>query len=54
MVLYVPIKGYNFKEAYTRHTDNYIICNFIYSFIYLFNHFHHIEWNTQQKSEAPI
>ena len=30
---YVPIKGYNFKEAYTRHTGNYIICNFIYSFI---------------------
>ena len=36
---YVPIKGYNFKEAYTRHTGNYIICNFIYSFTYLFNHF---------------
>ena len=26
-------------EAYTRHTGNYIICNFIYSFTYLFNHF---------------
>ena len=35
------------QEAYTRHTGNYIICNFIYSFIYLFNHF-------QQKNKAWI
>ena len=35
------------QEAYTRHTGNYTTISFIQLFIYLFNHFHHIVWNTQ-------
>ena len=52
----LPIKGNPFVKKHTQGTlaitPQFHL--FSYLFIYLFNHFHHIVWNTQQKSEAPI
>ena len=52
----LPIKGNLFVKKHTQGTlaitPQFHL--FSYLFIYLFNHFHHIVWNTQQKSETQI
>ena len=49
---YVPIKGNLFVKKHTQGT--LAITPQFHLFSYLFNHFHRIVWNTQQKSETQI